>query len=107
MTYGLAKKLKDARYVMDYNLDGFSEYDKKTAYIDIVLSELIEACGDEFDSLEKRGNVYFAFGSSKDKTMMKIDPYRGGGMTLEEAAADLWLALNDKKTQDKTPPNKV
>ena len=94
MKYELAKRLKDAGFPMDYELDNFTEFDKQGGWINIDLSELIEACGDEFDSLEKRGNVYFAFGSLKDKAMMKIDPYRGGGMTLEEAVAELWLALN-------------
>ena len=107
MTYEIAKKLKDAGYsqedprrtpvtITNENVHEFLMKVKGDCYIPS-LSELIEACGDVFDSLEKRGNVYFAFGSSKDKAMMKIDPYRGGGATPEEAVANLFLRLNEKK----------
>jgi len=60
------------------------------------LSELIESCGEEFDSLEKRENAYFAFGSSKDIVNMKVSPFLGYGSSKEEAVAKLWLSLNKK-----------
>ena len=104
MTYELAKKLRNAGFkqkglgfLMNGNVyaPGFSEL-TSDLYVP-TLSELIEACGDEFDSLEKRGGVYFAFGSSKDSAMMKMDPYRGSGATPEEAVGVLWLVLNEKE----------
>jgi len=104
MTYETAKKLKDAGFeqeglglLMNGNVYalGFSEPTGDMYYP--TLSELIEACGDEFDLLEKREIAYFAFGSSKNSRMMKIHPYRGSGATPEEALTNLWLALNEKK----------
>ena len=98
MTYETAKKLKDAGYKMDYNLDGFSEYNKRTAYIYISLSQLIEACGDKFVNLErdhidpKKHASFVAWG----KIGENVESY-GYSITPEEAVADLWLALNDKK----------
>jgi len=93
MTYETAKKLKNAGFPFTWDYEpqslAFKQYP--------TLSELIDACGDMFDSLEKRGGVYFAFGSSKDSAMLKIDPYREVGSTPGEAVANLWLSLNWKK----------
>jgi len=95
MTYETAKKLKDAGFPMEYELDNFSDFDKYKAWIDIDLSELIEACGDKFDAL----------GKCKDDGMSRIvdgwiavdeDNKRRWGKTPEEAVAKLWLALNKK-----------
>ena len=93
MQYELAKKLKDEGFPMDYELDNFTEYDKKTANIWIPLDELIEACGDKFDAL----------GKCKDDGVSGIvdgwiavdeDNKRTWGATKEEAVANLWLAIN-------------
>jgi len=95
MTYELAKELKDAGFPMEYELDNFSDFDKYKAWIDIDLSELIEACGDKFDAL----------GKCKDDGVSRIvdgwiavdeDNKRRWGKTPEEAVAKLWLALNKK-----------
>ena len=95
MTYETAKKLKDAGFPMEYELDNFSDFDKYKAWIDIDLSELIEACGDKFDAL----------GKCKNDGMSRIvdgwiavdeDNKRRWGKTPEEAVAKLWLALNKK-----------
>ena len=95
MKYETAKKLKDAGFPMDYELDNFTEYDKKTANIWIPLDGLIEACGDKFDAL----------GKCKDDGMSKIvdgwiavdeNNVRAWGITPEEAVGKLWLALNKK-----------
>ena len=99
MTYELAKKLKDAGYKMDYNLDGFSEYDKKTAHIDIPLNELIEACGDRFEELIRIGHgikpKWSAVSYSCEECNWQ-EMETGRGATAEEAVANLWLALNKK-----------
>lgn len=94
ITYELAKQLykkgspfKSAIPITESNMK----------YIDFPpLSKLIEACGDRFDTIEKRGDTYFAFGSSKTKTGIKIDPFLGAGSTPEEAVSKLWLELDNK-----------
>ena len=95
MQYELVKELKDAGFPMEYELDNFSDFDKYKAWIDIDLSELIEACGDKFDAL----------GKCKDDGVSRIvdgwiavdeDNKRRWGKTPEEAVAKLWLALNKK-----------
>jgi hypothetical protein len=54
------------------------------------LSELIEACGDEFTFLEKMDKTWTAF--------PPMPNYKNGqhGSTPEEAVAKLWLELNKK-----------
>lgn len=93
MEYELAKELKDAGYKMDYNLDGFSDFDKRTADIALDLSELIEACLDlipdkflDITSRDYRPEQWVATSSWKITS----------GNTPEEAVARLWLALNKK-----------
>ena len=95
MTYETAKKLKDAGYEMDYNLDSFSEYDKKTAYIDIPLNELIEACGEGFNNLTKGSDIGWMCNYQTDGWWETEDCPEGD--TPEEAVASLFLRLNDKK----------
>ena len=95
MTYETAKKLKDAgydfRYLTDKDADpdgfplGWSWYLPN-------LSELIEACGGGSLKIERfsyvtRGIVWQVYLRGKEKTEQ----------TLEEAVANLWLALNEKK----------
>ena len=102
MTYKTAQKLKEAKFPFLWNYEpqalAFREYPS--------LSELIEACGEGFDAL----------GKCKDDGMSKIvdgwiavdeNNVRAWGATPEEAVASLFLRLNDKKTLDNTPPNKV
>jgi hypothetical protein len=104
MTYETAKKLKDAGYKMDYNLDGFSEYNKKTASIDISLSELVEACGEVFYDLQQKP---IKEGWEATAFLSLATHAEGKGDTPEEAVANLWLRLNDKEALDNTPPDKV
>lgn len=62
---------------------------------DITLSELIEACGDKFESLTQ-----FYIASPERLTtywFAKLDNIEQRGTTPEEAVARLWLALNEKK----------
>ena len=95
MNYKLAKKLKD---------NGFPQENKKEhcpgCYCDIqdpyipTLSELIEACGDEFVCLERE--------DMEDDWTWKVVAYsdkeRGfiykTSKTPEEAVSKLWLELN-------------
>lgn len=111
MDYQLAKELKEAGFpqkfkcgswyyshdgeVMGYitrvlgNMDDVHEDDG-----DIVkptLSELIDACGDEFIALSKLGDLWWCATDGSPVRMMGIK-----GQTPEEAVARLWLALNQK-----------
>ena len=93
MNYELAKKLKDAGYpqcgifhgIQGWNIEGATSLATAADLVvngnpkitlnyepceHITLSELIEACGDKFGTLEGRGT------------------------TPEEAVANLWLQLN-------------
>jgi hypothetical protein len=103
MTYELAKQLKDSGFPQ--SIDRSSGIDKLLGGVPYSprLSELVEACGDEFDYLrEPYGNpenndfdVFWRAFSKRDdlqsRLYMKI---QGEGSTPEEAVAKLWLALS-------------
>ena len=124
MEYKLAKELKDAGFPVGYshdegighvpNLDA-REYEK-SYFTGVSLSELIEACGDGFGSIEhfreKRFTGFREEGAQwlaekryeevvcEKCTKKSINNYPrvvGHGDTPEEAVARLWLALNPKK----------
>lgn len=91
MTYELAKKLKDAEFKQG-NVNG-QECDEfiKGCYVP-TLSDLIEACGDRFGTLENKWMLgweckeQFAFNTISDIAII--------GKTPEEAVAKLWLEIN-------------
>ena len=96
--YKLAKELKDA---------GFPQHQPcgSECYIPS-LSELIEACGDDFENLvrtdEKNLGVWFraymtedAFDELGIPCVRDCDGFEGGD-TPEESVARLWLELNKK-----------
>ena len=104
ITYELAKQLKDAGFPQD------NTYDERTTFIDEyaerfgdelneeynpckipTLSELIEACGDNFGALFL--SLEWRSCGSKDNV---IEPFEGFGSSPEEAVAKLWLELNNK-----------
>lgn len=124
MNYDTALKLKDAgfpQYIrgitglikdptcaetfsMHQNVDGSFDLDKPREEVlkyyayEPTLSELIQACGDGFESLE-RGWLAKATGGRKIDWEFHSDPYEhheGKGQTPEIAVANLWLALNKK-----------
>lgn len=100
MTSELAEQLKEAGFPqtitdpMTYFYNGanfgWSEgEDQPTSYLKIpTLSELIEACGDNFTEVAKV--------THKDFQWIAFDRFHNGGKgkTPEEAVAKLWLALN-------------
>ncbi len=104
MNYDLCKKLKEAGYEQQgyFWLEAEGNlwiYDKSLKERDVVmptLSELIEACGDGFSTLEvyrEEGNPQwcaFEFHQSPRNT-------EGTGSTPEEAVANLWLDLKGNK----------
>jgi hypothetical protein len=90
MNYKLLKKLKKAGYSMERAIYSF---DIKECLPAPTLSELIEACGDEFESIHKEENKndnWAAVGFVKGKATQI------NGKTHKEAVAKLWLALNKK-----------
>ncbi len=115
LNYETAKKLKEFGFpfrelkgrkclpegdeYIDFNPTGDSAVGPQHFYIP-TLSELIEACGDEFGSLNFLNfDRWMAFGksnflASKD---LKENPVGYPGDTPEEAVALLWLALQEKK----------
>ena len=129
ITHELAKKLKEAgfpqnceaqyerdTYIYGKCYDGFNVFNKGVdrgggdAEVDCPnLSELIEACGDDFDSLCRCGDLYQ---SSKAEACSNGEKVAGGfeassietedycvwawGDSAEEAVAKLWLELNKK-----------
>lgn len=94
MNYELAKKLKDAGFPFkEHDDDHINEINGGLGYY-ATLSELIEACGDNFATLihdkNKRKNSKWYWWSF---------PYEGigaRGLTPEEAVAKMWLKLNKK-----------
>jgi hypothetical protein len=97
MKYELAKQLKDAGFPQDANYGTYFYNEAKgkvfidenveglslPTYVRLpTLSELIEACGDDFAALHKQRD-WIADGKS----------ITGWGATAEEAFAKLWLAI--------------
>lgn len=85
--YELAKELKDAGFPQHPKGD-YGTHDcgcTNIYYCTPTLSELIEACGQEFDCLDNLRTEGWAANSRK---------YRIVRRTPEEAVARLWLALN-------------
>ena len=136
ITYELAKKLKEAGFSQKGGLyyqeyiqkkgfglglyhklqqreDLFNEFGELVLMVEPTmcpnLSELIEACGDDFDSLCRCGDLYQ---SSKAEACSNGEKVAGGfeassietedycvwawGDSAEEAVAKLWLELNKK-----------
>ena len=99
MNYELAKKLKDAGFPL-YSPDLFSagvwEIDTKAFHVP-TLSELIEACGENFASLgncRKEGKRFW-LAEYWNNPGMQAPGLRIEGNTPEEAVANLWLQLHD------------
>lgn len=104
MNYELAKQLKDAGFQQKgsngfpgiMNIDG----DQELYYPS--LEELIEACGDKFDRLERwddtEWRVYMteeAFANSDNECSVVECCGYDTGLTPEQAVARLWLNLNE------------
>lgn len=107
MNYEIAKKLKRAGFPQEYfgghyidsnnkytnpkmHLEGLPGTDGQT-YVP-TLEELIEACGDDFHSLQKKDTIWCSFA----KASVTLDCFVGS--TPLEAVANLWLALHGTRT---------
>lgn len=121
MDYELVKQLKDAGFPQYLTKDSFIYIDG----VEIIhntdlgtvtvenpelvkvpsLSELIEACGDEFDTLYKGRSASFSYPEQDGKWYCNASHNEanysiyGGieGLSPEEAVAHLWLELNKKQ----------
>ena len=110
MNYELAKQLKDAGFpqfvgefegsiIEDINAP---EGEEPISCYHPTLSELIESCGDEFESLERKWHrmeqksTWIAFGIEQEPWSSRSNAH-GEGNTPEEAVANLYLALNKKQ----------
>lgn len=127
MNYELAKQLKDAGFPQNPNGMGYSGFEPRGEICDLpedehnkkcndwdckntynpdvyppLLSEIIEACGDNFEELIKGdmgsearwyviGNNFGKFQGNKNTSEIDVN-----GSTPEEAVAKLWLELNKK-----------
>ena len=104
MNIKLAKQLKEAGFPIKKLKDGDGEgkiinYSDDIAHSDFAyqptLSELIEACGEHYFSMEEGSGEKIIKGEwyakKRDKNI------RAEGKTPAEAVAKLWLKLNEKK----------
>lgn len=90
ISYELAKKLKEAGFPQsDFNICGHCAGGLTMDVFIPTLSELIEACGERFESLGR--DEYAGGWVSFDKE----DKY-GRGFIPEESVANLWLEINEK-----------
>lgn len=96
MTYELCKQLKDAGFPQKSAQEHplyIKEYDKEAVQVP-TLSELIDACGDDFTNLNRFKEKFQTNRSFPEA------PYKTGDWywfdTPEEAVANLWLELNKK-----------
>ena len=98
MNYETAKKLKDAGFEIK-NPQRYSDgipitvddgnFPCKEAYFIPPLSELIEACGEDFGTLCKSRTNWMALNSIGAENIIQAI-----GSTAEIAVANLWLELN-------------
>lgn len=111
INYELAKQLKNAGFPQKGSFNGKDIPDVPIGAYVPTLSELIEACGDEFDLLEKQ---YKAEGKTEKETVIIpvlfraygrdskeefFTQRRGIGIEADVAVANLWLELNKKESQ--------
>lgn len=95
ITYELAKELKDAGFPKLQGWNGLTWFfaDESIRNYIPTLSELIEACGEEFYGLNRQNYVGYVgmWGAFSRSSLDAIV-----GSTPEEAVARLWLELNKK-----------
>lgn len=104
MNYELTLKLKETGFPLKKCSVGpdcaqWLYFKNKEAIHTPTLSELIEACGDEFHCLIHATNMgvdsnHSFWSAGIDNVVLNWS----NGATPEEAVANLWLALNEKKS---------
>lgn len=95
ITYELAERLEKA----GFKSNGWwgNDNGKKFLFCPPSLSELIEACGENFGSLERCGDSRDWMASEAWGNGLECAKYYIHGETPEEAVANLWLFLNQKQ----------
>lgn len=96
MDLELASQLKEEGFVHEWcNNDGNGVCCSAPDCLP-TLEELIEACGNHFINLSKKGVVWEALGDFKTKMQEKNSRYFSeDGKTPTEAVARLWLSLRN------------
>lgn len=102
MTYELAKRLKEAGFPQ-HPLGDYDQHDcgcENVNYCTPTLTELIEACGDYFYSLERHyGRPGMAYAEFPNPILwweaQGIDRVIHTGSTSDEALANLFLVINN------------
>lgn len=105
MTYELAKKLKEAgfpQYGKNREVDGGLAMTNESGTLEgcyiPTLSELIEACGEDFWALYKVGTRETPDWKWEAGSFgVPLNEIVGKGQTPEEAVANLWLKLNEHR----------
>jgi len=92
MTHELMKELQDAGFPGNIPDDEAVKSD----FRDPTLTNLLEACGERFSSLNKLQSEWCALARCKLNPEEDFD--EAHGQTPEEAVARLWLALNQPKS---------
>ena len=95
MNYELAKKLKDAGFKQG-NENGQECDEWIDGYYIPTLSELIEACGENFRLQTSKPFLWQADNCGDFNEWDNEKYIAGTGNTSKEAVANLWLALNKK-----------
>jgi len=96
LKYELSKKLKEAGFPFKNDWESYNYIECGECGdggqigddLPVTLSELIEACGDEFKRLDNLHDMNLFIAYSVDSIGK-----RGEGITPEEAVANLWLEL--------------
>ena len=101
MRYTLAKELKDAGFLQGGNGRSVGPPDKivwrrEDRVYCPTLAELIEACGPGFRSIERLGDDSWQAKADRRKPDSSIVDAVGRGVTIDEAVAILWLALDKR-----------
>lgn len=92
MNYELSKSLKEAGFP---HQEGWEDSDYYPT-----LEELIEACGDELDSMYRGSDgSWLAEQPLTEYPNGERERKEGEGSTPSEAVANLWLALHTPKTE--------
>lgn len=96
MNYDLVLKLKESGFPFIYATeeDNFNQVVKLDGkkYLIPTLSELIEACGERFESLALLDSGWQAIGLDETHNKVRTELYQ----SPEIAVANLWLELNKK-----------
>ena len=94
MNYKLAKELKDAGW-NDKNVSNIIIGGEDQAYKPPTLSELIDACGEEFVEISKGTKPVDYDWIAQARREDGNNPFTVGyGKTPEEAVSKLWIKLN-------------